>query len=356
MIPSAPFRRIACTLLVASLFAAPPVKAETADEAWQRIGELQLKAKADAPKGTNEVEFYAPLETDLHDAAAGFAKAHAEDPRHWDAELLALKYQQFPASADQRRAIFEHNETVLKTILAAPDAPSKVKQDAERTVLRQHLDHLDLIASSEQATALEARLADYLRRFPEDPKAANMQVRRIDLWQRANPARAAALRDEMATSSDPKIATAAQGRQAQQALGNVPLDWKLPALDGTSIDFASLRGKVVLVQFWASWCPDCAREMPTVLDMYRRFHGGGLEIVGVSLDRDKDALLATVKKKGITWPQFYDAKGWDNELAVRYGVRGIPELWLVDASGKVVATGVQVDQLASMIPPLLPAR
>ncbi len=356
MAPPVPFRRVACTLLLLGLFAAPPARAETADESWQHITELQQKAKADAPKGVNEVEFYAPLETDLHDAAAAFAKSHADDPRRWDAELLAIKYQQFPADAEERRAIFERNENVLKTILATPAAPPKIKQDAERAVIRQHLDHLDLIASPEQAAALETRLADYLRRFPEDPKAANMQVRRIDLWQRINPAKAAALRDEMASSPDPKIAAAAQGRQAQQALGDAPLDWRLPALDGTSIDLAALRGKVVLIQFWASWCPDCAREMPTVLNTYRQFHDAGLEIVGISLDRDKDALLATVRKKGITWPQFYDAKGWDNELAVRYGVRGIPELWLVDTGGKVVATGVQVGQLASMIPPLLPAR
>ena len=96
--------------------------------------------------------------------------------------------------------------------------------------------------------------------------------------------------------------------------------------------------------------------MPAVLNTYRQFHERGVEIVGVSLDKDKDALLATVRKKGMTWPQYYDGRGWENDLSVRYGVRGIPEMWLVDTGGRVVATGVQGDQLAALIPPLLPTR
>ena len=328
----------------------------TVDEAWHRVEEQQRRAQVDAPAGENEVEFYTPLETELHQAADDFVTRYPTDPRRWEAALMAIRSQQFPVSAAERRAIFAHNEALLRTILAAPDAAPKTKQQAERTVIRQGLDHLDLIAKPEQARALEARLADYLRRFPDDPKAPNMQVRRLDLWQRADPSRTAALLNELAADPDPRIAAAARGRQAQQALSGAPLDWRLPGLDGTVIDFPNLRGKAVLVQFWASWCPDCNREMPAVLDAYRQFHDQGLEIVGISLDKDRAALAATIKKKNMAWPQFFDGRGWDNEVAVRYGVRGIPELWLVDGTGRVVATGVQVDQLASMIPPLLPSR
>ncbi len=345
-------------LCVATLTAAlvTAAFAEPADDAWQHVQLLQQELGRDAPKGANEVDFYAPKIAALHQAAIDFAAAHPDDPRRWDADLAAIRSQQFPASADERRAIFEGNEALLKTILAAPDASAATKQAAERAVIRQHLDHLDLLTSPEQAVALESRLADYLARHPDDPKAANMQVRRLDLWQRADPAKAAALLDEMAASQDEKTSAAARGRQAQQALvGNAPLDWKLPALDGSTIDLPTLRGRVVLVQFWASWCPDCNRELPVILSTYRQFHPRGLEIVGVSLDKDKEALAATIKKKGVAWPQYADGNYWNNDVAVRYGVRGIPELWLVDTSGRVVATGVQADQLATLIPPLLPA-
>ena len=347
-------RRAWCAAAL-TVFSVASASAETADEAWQRVQTLQHALEADAPKGTNEVEFYAPKEIALHQAAVDFAAQHPDDGRRWEADLLAIRSQEFPAGADERRAIFNSNEALLKTILAAPDATAATKQAAERAVIRQHLDHLDLITTPEQAVALEGRLADYLARFPDDPKAANMQVRRLDLWQRADPAKAAALLDEMAASTDPKIAAAAKGRQAQKALNDAPLDWHLPAVDGGTIDLPALRGKAVLVQFWASWCPDCNREMPVMLTTYRQFHARGLEMVGISLDKDRDALLATLKKKGIAWPQYFDGKYWNNEVAVRYGVRGVPELWLVDTQGRVVATGVQADQLAAMIPPLLPA-
>ena len=345
-------RALLTAALVLSLAATAP--AEPADEEWQHLQTLQHAVEADAPKGTNEVEFYAPKQAALHQAAVAFGAQHPKDARRWDADLMVIRSQEFPAGADERRAIFNGNETLLRTLLAAPDAPAATKQAAERAVIRQHLDHLDLLVTPEQAIALEGRLADYLARFPDDPKAANMEVRRLDLWQRADPARAAALLDEMAASTDPKIAAAAQGRKAQKTLADAPLDWKLPAVDGGTIDLPALRGKAVLVQFWASWCPDCNREMPAVLSAYQQFHARGLEVVGISLDKDKAALLATLKKKGIAWPQYFDGKYWDNEVAVRYGVRGIPELWLVDTQGRVVATGVQADGLATSVPPLLP--
>ncbi len=348
------FRRALCAAALTALFSAR-VHAGPTDDAWQHVQELQHEAEADAPRGVNEVEFYEPRKAALHQAAADFAAGHPDDPRRWDADLAAIRSQHFPADAGERRAIFEHNEALLKPILAAPDAPAATKQAAERAVIRQHLDHLDLLTSPEQAVALEGRLSDYLARFPDDPKAPNMQVRRLDLWQRADPAKAVALLDEMATSSDDKIAAAARGRQAQRALVGQPLDWKLPALGGGIIDLPALRGRAVLVQFWASWCPDCNREMPVILSTYRQFHDRGLEVVGISLDQDKEALLSTVKKKGIAWPQYFDGNGWNNDVAVRFGVRGIPELWLVDTAGRVVATGVQVDQLVTLIPPLLPA-
>ncbi len=354
-----PFLRVVCLSIALGIPFPVQAHAETdpsADAAWHRVEDLQHRLQADAPAGENEVEFYAPIETELHQAASEFAARYPDDPRRWEAELTVIRSQQFPVSADERREIFTNNEFLLAEILAAPNAAPKTKQLAERAVIRQYLDHLDLITTPSMATNVEARLADYLRRFPDDPKAANMQVRRIDLWQRADPAKAAALLDEMAANPDAQIAAAARGRQAQKNLFSAPLDWKLPGIDGNPIDLPGLRGKAVLIQFWASWCPDCNREMPAVLDAYRQFHDRGLEIVGVSLDKDKAALLATLKKKNIAWPQFFDGKYWNNEVAVRYGVRGIPELWLVDTAGRVVATGVQADQLAARIPPLLPNR
>ena len=108
----------------------------------------------------------------------------------------------------------------------------------------------------------------------------------------------------------------------------------------------------MLVDFWASWCPDCLREFPDVMAAYQKYHARGLEIVGVSLDDDHDALMGFTKKHAMPWPQLFDGKGWNTPYAVNYGVRGIPEMWLVDRDGKVVAAGLHGSQLEAKLAPL----
>ena len=324
-----------------------------ADLSWQHIEQLRQQLSADAPKGVNEVEFSAPVERELHDAATTFAGLFPDDPRRWDAELLELKTVQYPTPPAERRAVFEKQEALLADILAAPGAPAPVKQNAERTLIFKHLDHLDLIENPAQAAALEARLTDFITRHPDDPKANALQVRRLDLLEKSDPAKAAALLETLAASPDPKVADAARGRQQQKALAVAPLDWKFTAVDGTTVDLAQWRGKFVLVDFWASWCPDCLREMPEVVAAYRQYHDRGLEIVGVSLDTDHDALVAFTKKHAMPWPQEFDGQKWDSSYATKYGVRGIPEMWLLDRTGRVVATGLHGSQLDAKLAPLL---
>ena len=326
-----------------------------AEESWQHIEKLRQQLSAEAPPGANEVEFYAPIKHELHGAAIAFTKDFPDNPHRWDAELLVLKTVQFPTPVPERRVVFDGQETLLAAILAAPGASAEVKQNAERTVIFQHLDHLDLIDTPAQAAALEARLTDFIARYPADPKANALQVRRLDLLDKSDPDKAAALLDTLAASPDPKVSAAAQGRRAVKAFADKPLDWKFTALDGTPVDFSTLRGKFVLVDFWASWCPDCMREMPDVLDAYRKYHDRGLEVVGVSLDHDRDALVAFTRKHAMPWPQLFDGQAWDSPYVVKYGVRGIPEMWLADRSGHVVATGLHGSQLEARLAPLLSA-
>ena len=324
-----------------------------ADQSWQHVEELQKQLSADAPKGANEIEFSAPIKTELHAAATTFAQDFPDDPHRWDAELLELKTVTFPTPPAERRTMFEQQEKLLAEILAAPGASATVKQNAERSVIFDHLDHLDLIDTPAQAAALESRLTDFIARHPDDPKANALQVRRLDLLAISDPAKAAALLDTLAASPDPKVADAARGRQQQRALAATPLDWKFTADDGTPVDLSQWHGKYVLVDFWASWCPDCLREMPEVAAAYRQYHDHGLEVVGVSLDNDHDAMAAFTKKHAMPWPQEFDGQGWNTPYATKYGVRGIPEMWLLDRTGRVVATGLHGSQLEARLAPLL---
>ncbi len=104
-------------------------------------------------------------------------------------------------------------------------------------------------------------------------------------------------------------------------------------------------GKVVLVDFWASWCPPCRREMPHLVDLYKQYKSKGFDIVGISLDSKADAWAKGVKDLNITWTQLSDLQGWKNAGAALYGVNSIPHTVLVDRDGTIVAKNIHGDEI-----------
>lgn len=113
------------------------------------------------------------------------------------------------------------------------------------------------------------------------------------------------------------------------------------------------NGKVVLIDFWASWCPPCRREMPDLVKAYKTYKGKNFEIVGISLDSKLDAWEKGIKDLGITWPQLSDLQGWKNTGAALYGVNSIPHTVLVDKDGTVLAKNLHGDQLDAKLKEVL---
>lgn len=130
-----------------------------------------------------------------------------------------------------------------------------------------------------------------------------------------------------------------------------------PGLDGKMIRVSDYRGKVLLVDFWATWCGPCLHELPNVLDAYDKYHPNGFDILGVSLDHDREDLEAFIKNRKLPWKQiFFDEPGktgWQNPLAKQHGVRGIPATFLLDREGKVAATDLRGDELTKEVGRLL---
>ena len=118
------------------------------------------------------------------------------------------------------------------------------------------------------------------------------------------------------------------------------------------MDVSKLQGKVVLIDFWATWCGPCVEELPTVLKVYKEQHAKGFEVIGVSLDGDKAELEAFLKDKGVEWPQYFDGKGPENELFIKFNLESIPTMWLLNKKG-VVASMTAFEGLEEQVKKLL---
>jgi thiol-disulfide isomerase/thioredoxin len=122
-----------------------------------------------------------------------------------------------------------------------------------------------------------------------------------------------------------------------------PLDISFTAVDGRKVSLADLKGKVVLIDFWATWCGPCVAEVPTVKATYDKYHAAGFEIVGISLDDSKEPLLRFIKEHQMSWPQYFDGKQWNNDISSRFGISGVPTEWLVDRKGILRNTEARSD-------------
>jgi thiol-disulfide isomerase/thioredoxin len=161
--------------------------------------------------------------------------------------------------------------------------------------------------------------------------------------------RARALYEELTNESTPEPARSlAKGGLAELGrLGTTP-DIMFSALDGRAVSLANLRGKVVLIDFWSTTCAPCVQEMPDLKRLQAKYQMQDLELVGISLDSDRQALQRYIEKAQISWPQFYDPAGPTNRLAQEFGIASIPVEWLIDRHGVLRELNARENQEAKV--------
>lgn len=147
--------------------------------------------------------------------------------------------------------------------------------------------------------------------------------------------------------------TAIQDKKVGLNIGDVAPELKFKNPDGKEVSLSSLRGKAVLIDFWASWCRPCRIENPNVVQAYNKFKSKGFEIYGVSLDKSKDAWVNAIQQDGLNWVNVSDLGGWNSAGAATYGVNSIPGNFLLDANGVIVAKNLRGANLHAELQKLL---
>jgi thiol-disulfide isomerase/thioredoxin len=157
-----------------------------------------------------------------------------------------------------------------------------------------------------------------------------------------------------AAQSDQVFAMMKKQEAAKKIKGSLVVGAKFPdfsvtSVDGKPLSVTALKGKVVLVDFWATWCPPCRAEIPNVVATYKKYHDQGFNIIGVSLDEDQAKLTAFTKAQDMAWPQYFDGKGWGNELAAKYGIESIPATFLIDGQGNIIGKDLRGEDLEAAV-------
>ena len=137
------------------------------------------------------------------------------------------------------------------------------------------------------------------------------------------------------------------------AIGQIAPNFTISTPEGESISLYDIKGKVKLIDFWASWCGPCRGENPHVVEIYKEYHPKGLEIFGVSLDNNKEAWVKAIADDGLVWKHGSDLKGWQSAPAQLYSVTGIPHTVLLDENNKIIAKNLRGDELKQKIAELL---
>lgn len=239
-------------------------------------------------------------------------------------------------------------------------------KEAQRVVLVADAQKLFANGSAQGGEAIVQKTAAMLAADPDDMKTAGLAMQLAQAFEQlpdGEPVAMAAYKafgPLFAKSGNDGIRQMAEkfaGTLRRLSLPGNPMEVRGTLLNGQPFDQKTLAGKVVLVDFWATWCGPCVAEIPSVLEQYEKYHDKGFEVVGISLDQDRAALEQFVKEQKIPWPILFEPSegdGWQHPLATFYGISGIPTVILLGRDGKVITLNARGERLGEELAKLFP--
>lgn len=315
----------------------------SADEAWVEFVSFvrSLPPPSSAPTGAADAR---ELEESLQSSARRYVEAadkakefHARFPK--DERALQARLEEYLFLADAFQAGSTSHvarlDGVEKGLLDDRTIPEQIR-------LQLRVNALQRAAASKRGEGFAAVLDTYeqearklLKDFPQRPEgyALLMQLAQMRLTN-DDIEKARAIAQEVVKGSAPsEVRLQAEMMLKHFGLLGKPFKLKFTALDGREVDIEKMRGKVVLIDFWATWCQPCLAEIPNLTQTYRQLNPQGFEIIGINLDESKANLNYVLRREGMTWPQHFDGQGTENKYSQEFGVALIPTMWLVDKQG-----------------------
>ena len=242
------------------------------------------------------------------------------------------------------------------------NSPSKdLANEARRLVLVSEAQQILSSGDAKAAEGLVAKTAAMLAADPDDVQSAGLAMQLAGAFEHmpgGEAVAAAAYRSfgpAMAKSSNEQIQKMGEGFAGtlrRLSLPGHPMEINGTLLNGKPFDQKTLAGKVVLVDFWATWCGPCVAEIPNVLEQYEKYHKDGFEVVGISLDQEREALEKFVTDQKLPWPILFEepkGEGWQHPLATFYGISGIPTVVLIGRDGNVITLDARGEKLGERL-------
>jgi len=250
-------------------------------------------------------------------------------------------------------------QSFAKSLIEGPSPALAV--EAKRLLLVQEAQELFTKRDLEKAPAVIKQAGELLSDNPDDAATAGLAMQLASAFEHM-PGGEALSKQAYETfgpifaksknDSIRQMAESFQGTLRRLALPGNPMKITGTLLNGQPFDQSTLAGKIVLVDFWATWCGPCIAEIPNVLEQYQKYHSKGFEVVGISLDQERAALEKFVTERKLPWPILFEpseGSGWQHPLASYYGISGIPTVILIGKDGNVVSLNARGERLGELL-------
>ena len=249
--------------------------------------------------------------------------------------------------------------TFAQTLINSPSP--ELAKEAKRLVLVSEAQQMFATGTLDRGPELVQKTAAILAADPNDPQSAGLAMQLAGALEQMpggeSLAQAAykAFGPILATSTNERVRAMGDsfaGTLRRLSLPGHPMEITGTLLNGKPFDQKSLVGKVVLIDFWATWCGPCVAEIPNVLQQYEKYHDKGFEVIGISLDQDGEALEKFVAEQKVPWPILYEkpeGDGWQHPLSTFYGIRCIPTVILIGRDGNVITLNARGEKLGQQL-------